>query len=189
MLFPSQLILLSLSKNLLLQKFIILEVCIYGNRAENMSFASGFLFKLHLNRRFLSRNSKQFLSSSELQQVSNMFETKLRCNRGDKIAGGLHARLWSCNSERDKNSVELRDKNRLCKRGLRLLMPLVLRTSTTRPSAKLNSIKSTVATKSGLSNTPVRATSIKPLTAKMAPIEKKGLIIANYLKLKHKTAH
>ena len=43
--------------------------------------------------------------------------SKLRRYRGDEIAGGLHARFWSCNSERDKNCIELHDKNRLCKRA------------------------------------------------------------------------
>ena len=38
---------------------------------------------------------------------------------GDQITGGLHARFWSCNSERDKNRIKLHDKNHLFKWGLR----------------------------------------------------------------------
>ena len=45
--------------------------------------------------------------------------SKLRRYRGDKIAGGLHARFWSCNSERDKNCIELPEKRARKKRAPR----------------------------------------------------------------------
>ena len=48
----------------------------------------------------------------DIADLSNMFET------------------WG-NSERDKNWIELRDKNRLCKRGLKHLLPPTLNAATT----------------------------------------------------------
>ena len=83
-------------------------------------------FKARLHRRFLPRNSMQFLSRRSC--IKFRTGSKLLRYRGDKIAASLRACklaaiLWRfyrrdiagdfMQLRRDKNCIELRDKNRL----------------------------------------------------------------------------
>ena len=86
------------------------------------SFAVQSLVKARLHRRFLSRQLDANFVALKLHQVSNMFETPAISRRQItlKIAPGLHVRFWSCNFSATKIASSCRDKNRLCKRALRL---------------------------------------------------------------------
>ena len=80
------------------------------------------VLKARLHRRFLSRQLDAIFVAGKLHQVSNMFETSAISRRqiALKIAPGLHARFWSCNFSATKIASSCRDKNRLCKRALRM---------------------------------------------------------------------
>ena len=51
-------------------------------------------------------------------RAASCIQFRYRRYGDDKIAGGLLAQFWSCNLERDKNCIELRDKTTCVNRAL-----------------------------------------------------------------------
>ena len=80
--------------------------------------------RLHRPAGFLSQQLDAIIVAQKLYQVSNMFETPAISRRqiALKIAPSLHVRFWNCNLSATKIASSCRDKNRLCKRALTMLI-------------------------------------------------------------------
>ena len=108
----SGLILVARTSVLLKPDFVATVFFIELSRVVDVLSARGISnLKPRSHRRFLSRNSTEFLSRSEFQLHNRA------CKPPAILSPRYHRSLVSnmfetcCNSERDKNCIELRDKN------------------------------------------------------------------------------